>query len=121
MTITFGTLSGGTGLKFQTATEGTTATTAEAMDETGNITQTDVYAKKKTFQGEALVEDDHVEIKAGDTFDYNGVSYKVERAEYTRSNTGHRRVSITATAPFDSSGTEEPGTEEPPPENPPGE
>ena len=61
MSIQFGVTPGGTGLKFQSATEGTSGSTAEAMDETGNIIQTDVYAKKKTFQGEALVTDEHAE------------------------------------------------------------
>ena len=101
MSVTFGVLTGGTGLKFQSATEGTSGSTAEAMDETGNIIQTDVYAKKMTFQGEALVTDEHTEnIKVGDEFTYNGTTYTVDKADYTTSNTGHKKVSISGSAPM---------------------
>ena len=117
MGIKFGVTSGGTGLKFQTATEGTSGSTAEAMDETGNIIQTDVYAKKKTFQGEALVDDSHTKINVGDTFTYNGTTYTVDRADYTETNTGHKRVSISGSAPFSGDSMEDPP--EDPPEEPP--
>ena len=106
MSIQFGVTAGGTGLKFQSATEGTSGSTAEAMDETGNIIQTDVYAKKKTFQGEALVEAGHTQtIQVGATFTYNGTEYTVDRADYTTTNTGHKKVSISGSAPLGGTGT----------------
>ena len=101
MSIQFGVTPGGTGLKFQSATEGTSGSTAEAMDEDGNIIQTDVYAKKRTFQGEALVTDEHTEkLKVGDKFTYNGIEYTIDRADYSRTNTGHEKVSISGSAPM---------------------
>ena len=110
MSVAFGVLAGGTGLKFQSATEGTSGSTAEAMDETGNIIQTDVYAKKKTFQGEALVTDEHTErIKVGDEFEYNGTTYKVDKADYSRTNTGHEKVSISGSAPMEADDNGETG------------
>lgn len=110
MSVAFGVLAGGTGLKFQSVTEGTSGSTTEAMDETGNIIQTDVYAKKKTFQGEALVTDEHAErIKVGDEFEYNGTIYKVDKADYSRTNTGHEKVSISGSAPMEADDSGETG------------
>ena len=68
-----------TGLRLQRVTYGESASTAEALDEDGNIEQTDVYGKKKTIQCEGNVTDSGVSsVTVGGTLTVGGDNFGVK-------------------------------------------
>ena len=92
-----------TGCYVQDVSWGDTCSTAEAMDEQGNIVQIDVYAKKRTFTANATVNGD-VTIKSGDILTINGNDYTITSATFKEAANAHKTFSVSGTAPF-----EEPG------------
>ena len=102
-TINFGTAAyknAVTGLIITSIKFGSSAQAAEAMDEEGNIIQVDMYGKKQTVNIEGTVSGDLSGLVAGATLTINSVTYKIESAEVTSTNTGHTSASITASAPI---------------------
>ena len=68
------------GLRIQSVTYGETASSAEAVDEDGNIEQTDVHSKKKTIQIEANIVEgaDLSAITVGGELTAAGDVYKID-------------------------------------------
>ena len=91
-----------TGLRLQRVTYGETASTAEAMDEDGNIEQTDVYGKKKTLQceGNVIEGNDFGNVKVGAELTVKGETFKIDNVSITESVNGHKTASISASAPI---------------------
>lgn len=90
-----------TGLIITSIKEGSTAQAAEAMDESGNIIQVDMYGKKYTLQVEGTVSSGTtLGLKAGGTLTIGSNTYTIESVEVTSTNTGHTSASITASAPM---------------------
>ena len=108
-TINFGTAAYNgavTGLIITSIKIGSTAQAAEAMDESGNIIQVDMYGKKNTVQIEGTVSSGTtLALVVGAVLAINGISYKIESVEVTSTNTGHTSASITASAPMEDSGS----------------
>ena len=90
------------GLRIQSVTYGETASTAEAVDEDGNIEQTDVYSKKKTIQIEANVTDaaDMTALTVGGSLTIGGAVYTIDNVSLKETNTGHKTASISGSAPM---------------------
>ena len=91
-----------TGLRLQRVTYGETASTAEAMDEDGNIEQTDVFGKKKTLQceGNVVKDGDLKNVKIGADLTVKGETFKIDNVSITESVNGHKTASISASAPI---------------------
>lgn len=89
-----------TGCYVQDVSWGDTCSTAEAMDEQGNIVQIDVYAKKRTFTANATVNGD-VAIKSGDKLTIDGHEYTITTATFKEAANAHKTFSVSGTAPFD--------------------
>ena len=102
-TINFGTAAFNgsvTGLIITSIKQGSTAQAAEAMDESGNIIQVDMYGKKYTLQIEGTVSGGTtLGLVAGGTLTIGSNTYTIESVEVTSTNTGHTSASITASAP----------------------
>ena len=102
-TINFGTATyknAVTGLIITSIKFGSTAQSAEAMDEEGNIIQVDMYGKKQTVNIEGTVSSGTtLALVAGADLTIDSVTYKIESVEVTSTNTGHTNASITASAP----------------------
>lgn len=94
-----------TGLRLQRVTYGESASTAEALDEDGNIEQTDVFGKKKTLQceGNVISGGDLANVKVGGTLTVKGDEYKIDNVSITESVNGHKTASISASAPIKNS------------------
>lgn len=99
------------GLHLQTVTYGETASTAEAIDEDGNIEQVDVYAKKRTIQCEGNVVDDPNSntdslsaLTVGGDLTVDGNTYKIDSVSIKESVNGHKTASISGSAPIAASG-----------------
>lgn len=103
-TINFGTAAfkgAVTGLIITSIKQGSTAQSAEAMDEEGNIIQVDMYGKKQTVNIEGTVSSGTtLALVAGADLTIGSVTYKIESVEVTSTNTGHTNASITASAPI---------------------
>ena len=115
MAVTFGLASykgAVSGLHLQTVTYGETASTAEAIDEDGNIEQVDVYAKKRTIQCEGNVDADGdiSALTVGGDLSVGGNTFKIDSVSIKESVNGHKTVSISGSAPIESSGTGGGGT-----------
>jgi hypothetical protein len=107
-TVTFGTVAYAgsvTGLIITSIKIGSTAQSAEAMDESGNIIQVDMYGKKKTVQVEGTVQGGTISLVAGGTLSVGNDTYTIESVEVSATNTGHTTASITGSAPMDASDT----------------
>lgn len=91
-----------TGLHLQRVTYGEAASTAEALDEDGNIEQTDVYGKKKTIQceGNVVADGDISALTVGGTLTVGGVTYTIDSVTVTESVNGHKTASINGSAPM---------------------
>ena len=90
-----------TGLRLQRVTYGESASTAEALDEDGNIEQTDVYGKKKTIQCEGnVVEGGTFALTVGGTLTVGGDNFKIENVNITENVNGHKTASISGSAPM---------------------
>lgn len=75
--------------------------TAELMDEEGNITQIDVFGKKRTLQADGSVKTpaSASALAVGATLTVDEIPYKISQIEETRSHTGHHKMSVSASAP----------------------
>ena len=92
-----------TGLRLQRVTYGESASTAEALDEDGNIEQTDVYGKKKTIQCEGNVTDGSgLAVTVGGTLTVGGDNFTIDNVSITESVNGHKTASISGSAPMTS-------------------
>lgn len=91
-----------TGLSIQSVTYGETASTAEAMDEDGNIEQVDVYGKKKTIQieGNVAADGDVTALTVGGTLTVNGSNYTIDNVSIKEANNGHKTASISGSCPI---------------------
>lgn len=96
-----------TGLRLQRVTYGEAASTAEALDEDGNIEQTDVYGKKKTIQceGNVVADGDISALTVGGTLTVGGVTYTIDSVTVTESVNGHKTASINGSAPMKAAAT----------------
>lgn len=106
-TVTFGivTCSGSiTGCYIQDISWGDTCSTAEAMDEQGNIVQIDVYGKKRTFTANATV-NGSVSLQSGDEIEIAGATYTITSATFKEAVNGHKTFSVSGTAPFAGGGS----------------
>ena len=95
------------GLRIQSVTYGESASTAEAVDEDGNIEQTDVHSKKKTIQIEANVTDtaNMAAITVGGELVVDGDNYKIDNVSIKEINNAHKTVSISGSCPIKSAPT----------------
>lgn len=93
------------GLHLQTVTYGETASTAEAIDEDGNIEQVDVYAKKRTIQCEGnVVDGSTLGLSVGGDLTVGGNIYKIDSVSIKESVNGHKTATISGSAPMTASG-----------------
>ena len=91
------------GLRLQRVTYGESASTAEALDEDGNIEQTDVYGKKKTIQCEGNVAaGSDFALTVGAELTVGGDKFKIDNVSITESVNGHKTASISGSAPIKS-------------------
>ena len=95
------------GLRIQSVTYGETASTAEAVDEDGNIEQTDVHSKKKTIQIEANIVEgaDLSAITVGGELTAAGEAYKIDNVSIKEANNAHGTASISGSCPIKSAAT----------------
>lgn len=101
--ITFGTAefeSACAGIYITSLKEGETSQSADVMDNSGNVVQTDRYGKKKTLQIEGTVKGDIAAVTVGGTLTVNTTVYTIDSVDKTHTNTGHYTVSISASAPW---------------------
>lgn len=89
------------GVVLSSITEGESASEAEAMDENGNIIQTDQYAKKKTLQGEGLITvADELVLTVGGTLLIGETTYTINNVSKTSTNATHVKVTFAGSAPY---------------------
>ena len=91
-----------TGLRLQNVQYGETASTAEAINEDGNIEQIDVYAKKRTIQadGNVVSGGDISALTVGGAVTIGGVDYKIDKVDIKESVNGHKTCSFSGSAPI---------------------
>lgn len=91
-----------TGLHLQTVTVQQTASTAEAINEDGDIEQIDIYGAKKQLQAEGNVVSggDISALVVGGTLTVESVAYKIESVSIRETVTGHKTVTVSAVAPY---------------------
>lgn len=102
MSVTFGlaTYKGAvSGLHLQSVTYGETASSAEAIDEDGNIEQIDVYAKKRTIQCEGNVSGG-VSLGVGGTITVGGSTFTIDSVSIKETVNGHKTATISGSAPM---------------------
>lgn len=99
------------GLHLQSVTYGETASTAEAIDENGDIEQIDVYGKKRTIQcqGNVVEGGDISALTVGAKLAVSGKDYKIDNVSVTETVNGHKSASINGSAPMKSSEGDEGG------------
>lgn len=90
------------GLHLQNVQYGETASTAEAIDEDGNIEQIDVYGKKRTVQAEGNVVSggDLSALTVGGTVTIAGATYKIDKVDIKESVNGQKTCSFSGSAPM---------------------
>ena len=88
--------------------QGETSQKAQVMDEEGTVVQIDRYGKEKTLQIDATVKGSIGALVVGSALTVDGVEYKIDSVDKTKTNTGHHTASITASAP--GGAIEEPAT-----------
>lgn len=88
------------GVHLQNLDFGETASTAEALDEDGNVEQIDVYGAKQTVQGDGnVVSGAAVAIHVRGTVTFNDVTYKITSCNKKYSVNGHCTFSFSGEAP----------------------
>jgi hypothetical protein len=90
------------GLRIQDMTYGETASTAEAVDEDGNIEQTDVYGRKRTIQGNGNVVAgaDLSALTVGGTITVDSIAYKIDKVDIKEGVNAHKTCSFAGSAPM---------------------
>ena len=93
-----------TGLHLQSVTHGETASSAEAIDEDGNIEQIDMYGKKRTIQceGNVVSPESLTALTVGGKLTIDSKEYTIDNVSIKESVNGHKTVSISGSAPMDS-------------------
>ncbi|WP_288611597.1 hypothetical protein [uncultured Victivallis sp.] len=91
------------GLHLQTVTYGETASSAEAIDEDGNIEQIDMYGKKRTIQceGNVVAEGDISALTVGGELTIGGKKYTIDNVSVREGVNGHKTASINGSAPME--------------------
>ena len=91
-----------TGLHLQTVTYGESSSSAEAIDEDGNIEQVDVYAKKRTIQceGNVVGDSDLSGLVVGADLTVAGNTYKIDSVSIKETVNGHKTATISGSAPI---------------------
>ena len=91
-----------TGLYLQDVQYGETASTAESLDEDGNVVQTDVYGKKRTIQanGNVKVGADLSALTVGGTITVDSVEYKIDKVDIKETVNGAKTCSLSGSAPM---------------------
>lgn len=94
------------GLHLQTVTYGETASSAEAIDEDGNIEQIDMYGKKRTIQceGNVVAEGDISALTVGGELTIGGKKYTIDNVSVRTGVNGHKTASISGSAPMEPAG-----------------
>ena len=94
------------GLHLTSVQYGETASTAEAVDEDGNVEQTDVYAKKRTIQaqGNVVSGGDISALTVGGTVTMGGTSYRITSVTKNEAPNQHATFSFNGEAPMVTSG-----------------
>ncbi|MBP5532153.1 MAG: hypothetical protein J6Y54_09035 [Lentisphaeria bacterium] len=95
------------GLRLQSFSTDEDASEAEAMDEDGNIEQTDVYGKKETAQGEGniIVGSDLSALTVGGTITVDSKVYRLTKVSKKHAVNQHATCSFTGVRPLTSGGT----------------
>ena len=95
------------GLRIQSFSSDEDASTADALDEDGNVEQIDVYGKKETVQGEGniVVGSDLSALTVGGTITVDSKVYKITKVSKKHGVNQHATCSFTASRPLTSSGT----------------
>lgn len=98
------------GLHLQSVSYSESSSTAEATDESGNIEQIDVFAKKRSIQcsGNVLADGDLSALTVGAELTVDGITYIIDTINVTEGVNAHKTASITASAPI--AAEEESGT-----------
>ena len=94
----FGIVTTSTGVSsivIQSLQHGTSAETAQAMDEKGNITDINGYGKKTSVTIKGLL-DGSVDVAAGDIITVGSDSYIITSVTVSESNTGYAEADISA-------------------------
>ena len=91
-----------TGLHLTSVQYGENASTAEAVDEDGNIEQVDVYAKKRTIQaqGNVVSGGDISALTVGGTVTFGGKSYRITSVGCAEAPNAHKTFSLSGEAPM---------------------
>lgn len=91
-----------TGLHLQSVTYGESCSTAEAVDEDGNIEQIDVYAKKRTIQceGNVCADGDISALTVGSELTVGGNTFMIDSVSIKEGVNGHKTASISGSAPI---------------------
>lgn len=104
MTIVFGFAKFGgcvTGVSLQDVTYGETCSTAEALNENGDVEQTEVYAKKKTITVNGNVHSDHADaLQVGGSLEVDSVTYIINTVTVKEAINGFKTFSCSGSAPF---------------------
>jgi len=90
------------GLNLQDVQYGETASTADALDEDGNVVQSDVYGKKRTIQatGTVKVDADLSALTVGGTITVDSVEYKLDKVDFKEATNTHKTCSLSGSAPM---------------------
>lgn len=90
------------GLKLQRVTYAEMASEADALDEDGDVEQTDVYGKKKTIQceGNVTVGSDLSALTVGGELTVAGDTYKINNKQVVEQVNGHKTATISGSAPM---------------------
>ena len=89
------------GVHLQNLTFGEKASTADALNEDGEVEQVDVYAKKVTVQGDGnVVAGASLAVKVGATLTIGEIDYVIDTCDKKFSATGHCSFSFSGSAPM---------------------
>ena len=92
------------GLRLQSFSTDEDGSAAEAMDEDGNIEQTDVFGKKETAQGEGniVVGSDLSALTVGGSITVDGKEYRLTKVSKKHAVNQHATCSFTGVRPLTS-------------------
>lgn len=89
------------GVSLQRVVYGETGQSAEAIDEDGNIEQTNIYGKKRTIQCEGNVRaGDSLAFTVGGSLTVDSNTFTIDNVSITESVNGHKTISISGSAPM---------------------
>lgn len=90
------------GVHLQTVNYSEQGSTAEAINEDGDVEQIDVYGAKRQIQAEGNVVEgsDLSALKVGAVLTVEGVEYKITDSTVRATGSGHKTISVTGVAPL---------------------